>query len=312
VVRYRNVLIDSARWEGFALRDDDIVLSTPAKCGTTWLQMICAMLIFQEPELPAPLTVLSPWVDVQTAPVAAVHAALDSQTHRRFIKTHTPFDGIPRRDGVTYITVGRDPRDVALSWDHHVDNLNLETMFGARVAAVGADDLEELIAESGGRNPMDRAPTPRERFWAWVDADVPPTVDLMTLAGTLHHLQTFWDHAEDPNVVLLHYADLQADLEGQMRALAARLGIAVEPSRWPALVAAATFDEMRGRAAELAPQTSIDGFWHDPSNFFRSGSNGQWRDLLTDEDLARYDARVRSLVPADLAAWVHNGSRGGQ
>lgn len=35
------------------------------------------------------------------------------------IKTHTALDGLPWDDRVTYVCVGRDPRDVALSWDNH-------------------------------------------------------------------------------------------------------------------------------------------------------------------------------------------------
>jgi aryl sulfotransferase len=42
---YRGGLTDSERWDGFAFRPDDVVISTPSKCGTTWLQMICALLI---------------------------------------------------------------------------------------------------------------------------------------------------------------------------------------------------------------------------------------------------------------------------
>ena len=48
--RYRSLVYDSARWEGIELRRGDIVISTPAKCGTTWTQMICYLLIFKEPE----------------------------------------------------------------------------------------------------------------------------------------------------------------------------------------------------------------------------------------------------------------------
>jgi hypothetical protein len=54
-----------------------------------------------------------------------VFADLAAQTHRRFIKTHTPLDGIPNDPTVTYICVGRDPRDVALSMDHHIDNMDV-------------------------------------------------------------------------------------------------------------------------------------------------------------------------------------------
>jgi hypothetical protein len=44
--RYRSILADSSRWDGFAFRPGDIVISTPPKCGTTWTQMLCALLIF--------------------------------------------------------------------------------------------------------------------------------------------------------------------------------------------------------------------------------------------------------------------------
>ena len=50
--RYEGTVFDSGRWDGFELRPGDIIISTPPKCGTTWTQMICALLIFQEPELP--------------------------------------------------------------------------------------------------------------------------------------------------------------------------------------------------------------------------------------------------------------------
>src|SRR4029077_16572391 len=123
--RYRNVIMDSQRWDGFEFRDDDIVISTPAKCGTTWMQMLCALLVFQTADLPRPLTELSPWVDMQTAARDDVVAKLEAQTHRRFIKSHTPLDGLPYDERVTYISVGRDPRDVALSWDNHFANMNL-------------------------------------------------------------------------------------------------------------------------------------------------------------------------------------------
>jgi aryl sulfotransferase len=54
-VRYWSVEQDSARWSAFAHRPGDVVISIRSKHGTTWMQMICALLIFQSAELPAPL-----------------------------------------------------------------------------------------------------------------------------------------------------------------------------------------------------------------------------------------------------------------
>src|SRR3712207_3557565 len=96
-VRYRSVVADSARWDRFDLRSGDIVISTPPKCGTTWTQALCAFLILGGPDLPAPLDQLSPWLDMQVRPIDEVRAELDAQQHRRFIKTHTPLDGLPLR-----------------------------------------------------------------------------------------------------------------------------------------------------------------------------------------------------------------------
>src|SRR3954447_11621735 len=145
--RYRSIIADSGRWDGFAFRPGDIVISTPPKCGTTWTQMLCAMLIFDGPDFPSRLSDLSPWLDQTIRPLDTVRSIYATQQHRRFIKTHTPLDGLPFRDDVTYVVVGRDPRDVALSWSHHMDNMDIERFVTIRFEAVGFDDLAEVMPD---------------------------------------------------------------------------------------------------------------------------------------------------------------------
>src|SRR5262249_23293571 len=94
VMRYRSLFADSARWDGFEFRPSDTVISTPPKYGTTWVQMLCALLIFDGPDFPAPLDELSPWLDMCNQSIESVRAELRAQSHRRVIKTHTPLDGI--------------------------------------------------------------------------------------------------------------------------------------------------------------------------------------------------------------------------
>src|SRR6266516_6062253 len=159
--QYRTWLADNSRWNDFEFRPDDIVISTPSKCGTTWMQMICALLIFGDAVLPRPLTELSPWLDIETASISNVSATLAAQRHRRFIKTHTPLDGLPFDERVTYICVGRDPRDAAISSDHHLGNMHREVLVRARETAVGPGDLPSLLAD--GVPP--RIEDPVERFW---------------------------------------------------------------------------------------------------------------------------------------------------
>jgi aryl sulfotransferase len=304
LIRYRGLVYDSARWTGFRLRPDDIVISTPPKCGTTWTQMICALLVLQRAELGAALSTLSPWLDMVTRARSEVFAALEAQTHRRFIKTHTPLDGIPFEPGVTYVCVGRDPRDVALSMDAHRDNMDMERVLAARAEAARTDGvvLDQPLP------PPPRPAGERERFWQWVDDETPPQDGSSSLLRTIRHLATFWEERAAPNIVFLHYDELQADLEGSMRRLATRLDIDVPEALWPDLVAAATFASMRSRAGAFAPTTDGRSMWRDDRQFFRKGTTGQWRDLLDEDDLDRYRRRVAALAPPDLAAWAHGGT----
>ncbi len=301
-VRYKTLVADSARWDGFALRADDIVISTPPKCGTTWMQMICALLVFQTPDLDRPLDIISPWLDMQTRSRDEIVADLDAQTHRRIIKTHTPLDGLPRRDGVTYVSVGRDPRDVAISWEHHMKNMDIIKLFTARMNAIGLDDIADQLAQG----PPDFGEG-IVFFQRWVDDDAPVT-EATNLASTLHHLQTFWDERDADNIVLMHYDDMTCDLNREMRRLANELGITVDDARFPALIAAAGFEEMRGRANSVTPESSSD-IWVDNTAFFHAGTSGQWRALLGPDDLAHYQERVASLTKPDFAAWIHNGGK---
>ncbi len=298
---YKTFVFDSSRWDGFEFRPGDIVISTPPKCGTTWTQRICALLVFQTPKLHAPLTSISPWIDMLTKSKSEVYDALAAQTHRRFIKSHTPMDGLPWDERVTYICVGRDPRDVMISWDGHIANADIAALMEARAKAVGNDDIADM-----------EIPVPpetlRERFWAWIDEEMPVTEVPSSLRSTLNHLETFWKVRDRPNVILLHYDDMKADLEGEMRRLAARLGIQVPEALWPSLVKSATFEEMKRDADNTAPGTT-ESIWQDNRQFFRSGKSGGWREIFEAGDTARYEARLKGLAADDLIAWAHHGSR---
>ena len=264
--------------------------------------MICALLVFQTPTFDQSLDLISPWLDMLTRDIESVRADLDAQTHRRFIQSHTPYDGLPHHADVTYIAVARDPRDVFRSWDNHLSNMNLEAMLAARAQAVGLEDIMDKLADG----PPVRAENEIDRFWEWVDDDTPIT-EHINFHYTIHHLQTFWDARKEPNVVLLHYNDLEADLEGEMRRLARRLQIEVEEDRWPELVAAARFENMRANADAVAPDTS-NGIWNSNARFFNRGCSGQWREILDADDLARYDRRVAELAGPELVRWIHHGS----
>ena len=252
--------------------------------------MICALLVLQTVELPVPLAQLSPWLDWLVQPREDVLAHLQRQQHRRILKTHTPLDGIPLDPQAMYIVVCRHPLDAAVSLYHHGDNLDRQR-------------IQQLIGNQGSAS----ASTPRAALPDWLDAwiahDADPRTELDSLPGVMHHLGDAWARRTDGNVVLVRYEDLCADVEGQMRLLADRLGLRVPNDLWPSLVSAAGLPAMRERAGRIAPDPV--GVLKDSAAFFRRGAPGAAREVLSQEQFARYQARATQLAPADLLTWLH-------
>jgi hypothetical protein len=144
-----------------------------------------------------------------------------------------------------------------------------------------------------------------EALIEWISGD---DDSAMSLPGAMRHLSDAWARRGEPNVVLVHYDDLLADLEGQMRGLAGRLGIDVAERAWPALTAAATFEGMRNRTDMHPPPPA--GIVPDPAFFFRRGTSGAGREILSEQELATYYARAAHLAPPGLDEWLHRGANG--
>lgn len=297
---YQNMIFDSARWQEFSLRDDDVLVCTSYKAGTTWTQMVCALIIHGTPNLPAPMSELSPWLDMRVTSIEDISARLQAQTHRRIIKTHTALDGLPYHPSVTYMVCSRDPRDVFMSLQNHMTNGN-------------PLQFAKLLLEQGVELEMPE-PLPddiNERFRLWITTGTFPwEQDGLPYWSHFRHAETFWKHRHRDNIQFLHYSDMSADLDREMRRVAAILGVTPDEAVWPDLVKAATFGEMKANADRTAPDTN-KGLWLDNSQFFNKGSNAQWRGVLSEESLALYEEITRARYAPDLLAWIEGGAASG-
>jgi hypothetical protein len=290
--RYETPLSDSARWAGYRPRAGDIIVSTAPKCGTTWTQMAAALLV-HGPALPAPLTRLSPWLDRVLQPLDDVLAALDAQPWRRVIKTHTPLDGLPYFEEVSYLYCGRDPRDAFLSMMDNMKNASPATMAAA---------FERL-----GVPPVTFPDDPNMFFRVWMTAPVHGWLeDGFPTGSVFGAARAFWPHRDLPNVHFLHYRDLSCDLAGELRRLAAFLDVELGEAALPALCRAASFAAMKGAADETAPGAHL-GEWSDNRAFFASARLGAWRETLSAENQALYAELAPKRAPPPLRAWLEGG-----
>ncbi|HEX5777140.1 MAG TPA: sulfotransferase domain-containing protein [Caulobacteraceae bacterium] len=300
---YRTAVMDSRRWNAYAPRPDDIVIATYPKCGTTWTQRIVDLLVFQSTE-PRTIMLTSRWLDATFfAPVEQDLEALESQTHRRFIKSHLPLDALPVFEGVKYIHVARDGRDACTSMHNH--QLGFLPEMKQRIGAIAAED-----PQLAGLPPPATPEDPREYFLQWIGlAEAYEGADYGVDLPFFEFEMTYWNERRRENLLLVHYNDLKADLPGEVRRIAEFLEIEVADDRLAELAAAARFETMKKQGHDLLPQLD-HAFDRGHDRFLNKGTNGRWKDFLTADDLARYDALASRKLSGSAAAWITHGRLG--
>jgi len=282
---FHNHHFDSTVWNDFAFRDDDVIVATYAKSGTTWVQqMVGQMLLGPDPELAT--AELSPWVDLRVPPREIKLPAIEAQTHRRFLKTHLPVDALRFSPRAKYIYIGRDGRDVVWSmYNHHVNaNATWYALLNDTPARVGPP-IEpppgDVVAYF--RDWMDRDGHPFWSFW--------------------ENIRTWWAIRNLPNVLFLHFADLKRDMPGQMRRIAAFLNVEVADGDWPAIGEYCSFDWMKANATKATPLGGA--FWDaGAETFVNKGTNGRWQNVLPAELSNAYEARAVAELGEECAAWL--------
>ncbi|MGR3290070.1 MAG: sulfotransferase domain-containing protein [Paracoccaceae bacterium] len=280
---YSGKFTNSDIWDGFEVRTDDIIVCTPPKCGTTWVQAITLMLIFGDPSKDKVVDTISPWLDCGFRDREEIAARLNAQTHRRCIKTHTPMDGINYSPDATYIAAYRHPMDVHFSMRKMTENMKTN-MHPERFP----DDVSE-------------------GFRMFVEDDLTDCgTDDLTVASIVDHylLAKKWDHL--PNIHLFHYADLTRDLAGQMDRLAGIYDIEIDAGLMAELVDAATFKSMKAKAASIVARE--DSALKDSAEFFSTATSNKWESRLSDAEVAAYDARIADLLPKADRDWLEWGS----
>jgi aryl sulfotransferase len=290
---------DSTHWDRYKPRPGDVIVATAPKVGTTWTQRIVSMLIFQS-AAPAPIMTTHPWVDCRfQIPIDVMIAMLEAQTHRRAMKSHLPFDALPIHDEVKYIHTARGGLDACFSFHNHF--LNFTPQFVGNIQHIAEQDGD--AAGSPPPPPED----PREFFLSWIeqhDSDVVPVADAF-----FDLERSYWSERQRGNLLMVHYNDLKADLAGEMKRIAAFLGIETPAALWPELVEAAGFENMKEQGASLLPgiEMAVRG---GHRTFLNQGINGRWRDVLSKDDVARYRERAAAELPPGLNDWLEHGRQG--
>jgi aryl sulfotransferase len=293
---YQSALLDSTRWNHYTPRDDDVIVATPYKSGTTWTLNIVRQLIFLGQDV---LPFKELWIDSRFQwPLDDLLRELEAQTHRRYIKTHLALDALPYDPQVKYIVVGRDARDVFMSFWNHYRNFT-----------PGAYEFINGLPDRVGP-PFPVCPEDIHEVWhdwitrgwfGWEEEGYP-------FWGNLHHVQSWWNYRHLDNILFVHYNDLLANPSNQVKRIAAFLDIEVPESALPGLLDTLSLEAMRNEAVRNQP--GMSRIWTEGARtFFFKGTNERWKDVLSADELSLHEeATTRELTP-ECRAWLEGSER---
>ena len=283
-----NQHIDSTIWNDFKFRDDDIIISTYAKSGTTWMQQIISQMLFNG-DTEIDTQAMSPWIDFRLPPKEVKLPQVEAQTHRRFIKTHLPVEALVFSPKAKYIYIGRDGRDVLWSlYNHH---------------AMGNEAMYDALNNSPGRvgPPLEPPPDDIREYWhTWLARDGFPYWSFW------ENVRSWWAIRNLPNIIMVHFDVLKRRMPEEMRRIAKFLDIPIDESKWDIIVEHCTFDWMKEHGEKIVPLGGV--MWKGGTKtFINKGTNGRWKETLTAAESAEYEARALSELGSECAHWLATG-----
>lgn len=276
-------------------RDGDVVISVPAKSGTTWTMNIVHQLFSGGSADFRDVYEEVPWIEFVSHPEQPFQAVVDRldampENRRRAFKTHSAPPGVPfhaagsGRD-VKYVVVFRNPEEALVSFRPFLDQHTDEWF-----------DLWQVPREALCREDF---PT----FYAEV-------IDREGMQGMFFgFLEAWWPKRFEKNVLFLHYSDMKRDHEGTIRRIAAFLEVEPSEAQWPAILEYTSFPWMKRHEDKFEARTAAETPILQSGAMIRQGEAGRAKhDGMTD-DIALHLRQIAGQICSDPAAvtWYYNG-----
>jgi len=278
------------------LRQGDVVISSGIKSGTTFTRALVQQIIAKGVDDFTDLTDEVPFIqfyhhpyETDAAKLRHFEALTWSRRPVRAIATHDRT--LPLDPTLKYIVTFRSPHEVHDSYRAFFNSMH--------------DDMRALWS---GCVPSRVSEDAFEYMWsAYLAQHI-----------VANHVNAWWPHRHAPNVLFLHYADMNKDLTATARRVAAFMGVALAPDELAAVVEHTSFAFMKAHASRYDgspqgwPRPFIERGWIKPGfqayeseALTRSGKTGQHD---TSERMAKYAAALDKQIPDEQArTWVLHG-----
>jgi aryl sulfotransferase len=105
---------------------------------------------------------------------------------------------------------------------------------------------------------------------------------------------------------MLHFSNLKRDMPSEIRKIANFLEIVIDQDKWDNILEHCSFEYMKEHASTSVPLGGA--FWDGGSKtFINKGTNGRWKDVLSQEDSSKYEEMAVEKFGEDCARWINTG-----
>ncbi|XP_078491782.1 amine sulfotransferase-like [Ciona intestinalis] len=232
----------------YKAKDSDVYVCSYPKTGTTWLLTIAWLIVHHGEEFPGNYRDSIPMLEFDGCESTE---AIDDSKFPRIIKTHFPYKLVPKNSKAKYLYITRNPKDALVSLYFHIRGFQSEY----KCENPDLNKLYELYMKG------------EVEFGLFFD-----------------HLNEWYAHRNDPNVLFLLYEDVKQDPRNEVLKVANFLGGEYEKKLkmdegkiLENILERSSFSHMKGR-----------NVWHKtfrPENepFIRKGVIGDWKNHLSVE-----------------------------
>lgn len=277
-------------------RDGDVVISVPAKSGTTWTMNIVYQLLTGGTADFRDIYEEVPWIEFIGRPGQPHQEVLDRlaampAASRRAFKTHSAPPVVPFLESgsdrsVKYVVVFRNPEEALVSFRPFIEKHSDEwfDLWGMPREALARPDFASFYTEV-----IERGGMHEHAFFGFLNA--------------------WWPLRKEANVLFLHYSDMKRDHEGSIRKIAKFLDVEPTDEQWPNILEYTSFAWMKRHEDKFEAGTAGEVPILKAGAMIRKGEAGDAKSDGMTDDISRHLRALGDRVCGDSAVvdWFYEG-----
>tara|TARA_B100000945_G_C20397147_1_gene605430 strand:- start:480 stop:1550 length:1071 start_codon:yes stop_codon:yes gene_type:complete len=290
-------------------KSGDIIVSVPAKSGTTWTMNIIHQIRSGGDDSFKDIYAEVPWVEFKEHPDQSDEELIerwDQMKDLRAFKTHSfpnskPGGFINFRKDLKYIVVFRNPEEALVSFkpfleSHSPELFQLWNVDDVRKEICNFDNFTEFFEKCILKG------------FPGMPADQIPPGGLVNMFFT-SFINSWWPLRNEPNVLMMHFNDMKENHDEVLRKVSEFLNIQPSESEWEQISKYTSFSWMKKNEEKFEMSTLLPFPVIQRGGMIRKGEKGKaYEDGMTTEISSKIKYIIDEFVEDDYAKhWIYTG-----